>query len=239
MPDTYPNAAIGEDALKAIKAWVKEQVLGGGINAYPIGSIYMSVNPTSPADIFGGTWEALDQGRVLIGAGASHPAGEVGGEETHVLATSEMPSHNHTESSAGSHTHSGSTGSGGSHSHSRGTMNITGSVASNQGTSFSIIRGVASEIDEEGAMGIVSINTNKGIEDFNGSTVARVIGFDFDASRSGAWTGSTSSSGNHSHTLSSISSSGSHSHTINNTGGNEAHNNMQPYLSVYMWKRTA
>lgn len=30
MPDTYPNAAIGEDALKAIKSWVKDQVLGGG-----------------------------------------------------------------------------------------------------------------------------------------------------------------------------------------------------------------
>ena len=34
---------------------------------------------------------------------------------------------------------------------------------------------------------------------------------------------------------------GSHSHsiTINNTGSNQAHNNMQPYLAVYMWKRVA
>ena len=36
----------------------------------------------------------------------------------------------------------------------------------------------------------------------------------------------TSSSGNHSHTVS-----------IGNTGSNTAHNNMQPYLSIYMWKR--
>lgn len=38
---------------------------------------------------------------------------------------------------------------------------------------------------------------------------------------------STSETGNHSHTIS-----------INKTGGNFAHNNMQPYLSCYMWKRT-
>ena len=37
-----------------------------------------------------------------------------------------------------------------------------------------------------------------------------------------------------------VSSSGSHSHaiTINNSGSNSTHNNMQPYLSVYIWKRT-
>lgn len=38
-----------------------------------------------------------------------------------------------------------------------------------------------------------------------------------------------------------LSAAGEHSHaiTINNSGGGQAHNNMQPYLSVYMWKRTS
>lgn len=36
-----------------------------------------------------------------------------------------------------------------------------------------------------------------------------------------------------------LSAAGEHSHaiTINNSGGGQSHNNMQPYLSVYMWKR--
>lgn len=31
----------------------------------------------------------------------------------------------------------------------------------------------------------------------------------------------------------------SHSVTINYTGSGQKHNNMQPYISVYMWKRIA
>lgn len=61
---------------------------------YPIGSIYMSVESTSPASLFGGSWTQL-QGRFLIGASSSYTAGSTGGEATHVLTVSEMPSHNH------------------------------------------------------------------------------------------------------------------------------------------------
>ena len=36
-------------------------------------------------------------------------------------------------------------------------------------------------------------------------------------------------------------SAGTHTHdvTVNNAGGNTAHNNIQPYISVYIWRRTA
>ena len=44
-------------------------------NLYPVGSIYQSTDPTSPAALFGGTWQEIAQNRVLMGAGSGHAAG--------------------------------------------------------------------------------------------------------------------------------------------------------------------
>ena len=65
------------------------------LNAYPVGSIYMSVNSTSPATLFGGTWEQLKD-RFLLGAGGSYAVGSTGGEAAHTLTINEMPNHTHT-----------------------------------------------------------------------------------------------------------------------------------------------
>lgn len=61
----------------------------------PVGYIYISSNPTSPAELFGGTWEALTD-RVIVGAGGKYDVNSTGGAETHTLTVNEMPSHNHT-----------------------------------------------------------------------------------------------------------------------------------------------
>ena len=42
---------------------------------YPVGSVYQSSDPTSPAALFGGTWEQIASERVLMGASSSHAAG--------------------------------------------------------------------------------------------------------------------------------------------------------------------
>ena len=62
---------------------------------YPVGSIYISVNSTSPASLFGGTWEQIKD-RFLLAAGDAYAAGSTGGEATHTLSVDEMPSHRHS-----------------------------------------------------------------------------------------------------------------------------------------------
>lgn len=60
---------------------------------HPVGAYYSSSDPTSPEELFGGTWEEI-HGRFLFAEDHAHPAGSSGGEEAHTLTVSEMPSHN-------------------------------------------------------------------------------------------------------------------------------------------------
>ena len=74
---------------------------------YPIGSVYLSVSSTSPASLFGGTWEQIKD-QFLLAAGDTYNAGTTGGSATinlqhyhttsaHTLTTSEIPAHQHKE----------------------------------------------------------------------------------------------------------------------------------------------
>ena len=86
--------AVG-DALKNIKLPVATATTLGGVKvgsgltvdadgtlsadsalaAYPVGSIFQTVSTTSPAELFGGTWQEIAQNRVLMGASYAHAAG--------------------------------------------------------------------------------------------------------------------------------------------------------------------
>lgn len=57
---------------------------------YPVGSIYISVNGTSPETLFGGKWESLEYGKVLLSQGGTlddgtpmFKAGSTGGTPSH------------------------------------------------------------------------------------------------------------------------------------------------------------
>lgn len=63
---------------------------------YPVGSIYMSVNDINPSTLFGGAWVQLKD-RFLLGSGDIYSNTNIGGESSHRLSVSEMPSHTHTQ----------------------------------------------------------------------------------------------------------------------------------------------
>ncbi len=211
---------------------------------YPVGSIYMSVSSTDPATIFGGTWVQIANGKMLRTAGGNIAAEDTGGSDTVTLATANLPSHTHTATSAnaGAHTHAVSvtTSSAGAHTHTKGTMNIVGTITNNSGTDEEYLT-YADGITSTGALRVGKYGTTKGAV---GSTTTggAYNEISFDASRTGAWTGSTSSAGAHTHTASgTAASAGSHKHTITvgSTGSGTAFSVVNAYYAVYMWKRTA
>lgn len=124
VPQTITSASMdditeGTDKYKAITPAVMAQLLKdiykqAKLDAHPVGSIYESTSDQSPADLFGGTWEAMDPGRVLVSAGTAstgtvYNAGDKGGEEKHQLTESELPrvtvTSTGTTTSAGAHKH--------------------------------------------------------------------------------------------------------------------------------------
>ena len=115
----------------------------------------MSTVATNPKTLLGfGTWEQIKD-RFLLAAGTTYKAGATGGEATHKLTVSEIPSHKHDT--------------------------------------------------YEYASGRVGTAASSGAD-----------GLQWGVHLSGTWTIDTGA-----------------------VGGSAAHNNMPPYLSVYVWKRTA
>ena len=140
---------------------------------YPIGSIYMSVNATSPATLFGGSWTQLKD-RFLVGTG-TYANGATGGEATHALTRAEQPSV-----------------VGQLQFRQIGTGNIVDLYGTSSTTPFTYTPGGGNKWANQGTIQSNTTSTNKNA----------MIKFD-------------------------------------NGGKGTAHNNLPPYLAVYMWKRTA
>ena len=131
---------------------------------YPVGSIYFSVNPENPTDLFGGKWVKWAAGRVPVGVDSSdvnfNDVEKTGGQTEHTLSVEEIPSHDHK-------------------------------IPALSGTT-------------------------EGIELLSGRIETQTDSFE-----------------SHSHKVT-ISES-----VTGKVGSNKAHNNLQPYITCYMWKRIA
>ena len=61
---------------------------------YPIGSVYISSQPTDPGTLFGGTWTRIKD-TFILAAGNSFAAGATGGAASVTLTKEQMPKHTH------------------------------------------------------------------------------------------------------------------------------------------------
>lgn len=182
--DAADVGALGSSATAADSAKLGGESLSGVmLKAYPVGSIYMSTDATSPASLYGGTWEQIKD-RFLLGAGDTYSNGGTGGESSVTLATSQIPAHNHTANKM------------------TGSLNVRGQDDAGLYGSTSTASGVFSANKWSSNAYVVSRAS--------GTQSNVVYGFSFSATP-----------------------------TINNTGGGSSHNNMPPYLTVYMWKRVS
>lgn len=94
---------------------------GSPLDAWPIGSVYIAVDATSPAVRFGGgTWAAIGAGRVLVGfdgSDADFDAAEAtGGAKTVALTEAQIPAHTHAQASH-NHTQDAHTHTQNAHTH--------------------------------------------------------------------------------------------------------------------------
>ena len=199
---------------------------GGGLgidDVYPVGSIYMSVSATDPGTLFSGTTWTRITDTFLLASGSTYTPDDgthttaTGGaaEVTLTSAQSGVPAHSHTYtrptvSSSGAVTNGIS---GGSHSHTTGNTTYTDYVITTSGATIG----------------------RRSIKPGTSTAVTNNVHSDAVISHHAP------ESSTHTHNLP------NHSHTLtgggvaDNTAANAAaaHNNMPPYLPVYVWKRTA
>ena len=215
-----------DNIVTQIKKDINNKLLEDNKKKYYVGKLIFDTKNVNPATYLGfGTWQLWGQGRVPVGINPNdsdfNTVEKTGGEKTHKLSLAEIPSHTHTfkgnaTSSAGAHTHT--------YAHANATS----------GSTALTIDQIPSHTHNIGRSGVYN---NAGYGGFSQSSGTAEK---FSTGAIGGGKGHTHSIGTYN---SNTSSNGAHTHTISgtntNSGGSGVHNNLQPYITCYIWKRTA
>jgi len=166
------------DEKSNLETSINNKILADNKKKYHIGKIIMSTENINPSTYLGfGTWEFWGSGRVPIGVDSTdedfNTAEKTGGEKTHILTESEMPSHKHIDIG---HRHNGLR-----------WISDTEPITLNEGY------GVGYNLSYKGGN---AYGYNNIVTAFSQSN-------------------------------------------ISNAGGDAEHNNLQPYITCFMWKRVS
>ena len=235
------TAGAAQTAADAAQA-TANAAMNATINAlYPIGSIYISTLAANPATIFGiGVWVAFATGRALVGIDAAQAEfdtlEEIGGAKTHTLTANEMPTHTHVQDAhthiqdahthiqdAHTHVQNAHTHIQDAHTHvqnAHGHLVAIGTTTPNfdygnnsTATLSSVARTSTQDTNQVTAVNQNATATNQNATATNQNTTA--------ANQNTTATNQNTTATNQS------------------AGADAAHNNLQPYIVVSMWKRTA
>lgn len=217
----YDNFSLDEDGNLAVNSisFTGSQS-GNGICdlIYPVGSIYTSVNSTNPSTLFGGTWEAFGSGRCLVGVNTSdtdfNTVQKTGGAKTN--STTYTPAGTNTGTAISvdqmpSHNHGVSISgtTGDGGNHRHRVSTRTSTYGQGLQSAWRCITAPASQNG-----------------DYNQDSYSEYAG---SHNHGFSWSGNTENRGG----------GQAHSHTFNGTQATISVSSLQPYVTVYMWKRTA
>lgn len=251
--DTDTALAANSDSKIPSQKAVKAYVDAGGSYAvtavgvmpyiYPIGAIFMAIVSTNPNTLLGfGTWAAWAQGRVPIGVGTGSIVATFASRASNVITVTGLSNNSNNEFQTGQavlYTAASGAMTGLTHNTtyylirvSNTTFSLASTLALAQagtaialssdgtGTQTFTLTLTARAADETGgeenhAMSVTELlahtHTAPG---FDGSSSTGVVGIDGGNVNNYTW-------------------------TTDSRGGNAAMNNMQPFVTCYMWKRTA
>lgn len=220
---TNDFTSVYKAMLDSLNNTIDQRINNKLLLAFPIGTIIESNNSANPSTYIGGTWKQHGAGQVTVGINPSdsdfNTIGKSGGSK-------ELQSHSHnaSSSSAGSHGHTGTAQSGGAHNHTA-SSNSTGAHSHVQNNLTFMNDPSAYDTRPAGSSGF-----------YMGASLKK---YSTDSAGAHSHTITVNSGGAHTHNLS-INSAGDHTHTISvSNAGTGNSGNLQPYITVYRWIRTA
>lgn len=224
-----------DNIVTQIKKDISNKLLEDNKKKYYIGKLIFDTQNVNPATYLGfGTWQLWGQGRVPVGINPNdsdfNAVEKTGGEKTHKLTVAELASHTHTfTGSAHTHTYAKTNSpTGGPSTNTSGSTVLT----TNQIPSHShILSNGNNNVIAEGEGGDKAYITTTG-QGYRKTKIAST----------GGGQGHTHTLSSHTHTTSTTSTntgSTTQGGTNSNTGSNTAHNNLQPYITCYIWKRVS